>query len=148
MKLLPSSPLDLIILKGHLLIEEQLRHIIDERVKNPKALRKADLDCHECICLVEAFFPTDFEPWLWPALRKLNKIRNNIAHKVEWPGVNDSLREFVRSFPVGSLDLLSDDQTRFEFTLWSLFEAVSALVEYPSAVVLELRLPGRNEDQT
>lgn len=44
LKLLPhGKDLDLIILKAHLLIEDQLRQLISERLKNPASLDDAGL---------------------------------------------------------------------------------------------------------
>jgi len=144
LKLMPSgSDIELVVLKAHLLVEEQLRQVIDERVKTPTALKDARLECHQCICLVEAFFPEDVKPWLWKALKKLNNIRNAVAHSIEPKGLQDKLDDFVRSvrsrFPnIKNFPRIRNERDRLEFTLWSLFTTVSGLVEYPSAVVLEL----------
>ena len=127
----------LVVLKGHLLIEEQVRQIVDERLKNPDALIDTRIDCHQAICLAQAFFPVDFQPWLWAALKKLNTIRNDIAHKLEAKGLSDKIKDFVTSFPSGFADAPADADS-FEMTLWSLFVAVSDLVETPSAQIIEL----------
>ena len=128
---------DLVLLKAHLLIEEQVRQIVDERLKNPSALIDTRIDCHQAICLAQSFFPVDFQPWLWSALKKLNKIRNDIAHKLEPKGLDDKIKDFVASFPSGFADT-AVDADRFELTLWSVFVAVSDLVETPSAQIIEL----------
>lgn len=128
---------DLVLLKAHLLIEEQVRQIVDERLKNPRALIDTRIDCHQAICLAQSFFPADFQPWLWSALKRLNKIRNDIAHTLEPKGLDDKIKDFVASFPSGFLDV-PGDASSFELTLWSMFVAVSDLVETPSAHILEL----------
>ena len=144
LKFLPhGQDFTLVILKGHLLIEEQVRRIIDERVKNPDAVEKAKLDCHQAICIAKALCPKEQEPWLWEAAIKLNKIRNKIAHKVEPVGLDDRIDDFVNSVPSG-LYFSEDKQGRFEGALWSLFEAVSSLVEWPTATVYEL-VKGKDE---
>lgn len=138
LQLLPhGKDVDLVILKAHLLIEEQLRHIIDERVRNRDALDDARLGFHQCACLVEAFFPPDFEPSLWQAVKKLNKIRNKIAHEIEPTALQNTLDDLVNSFPSG-FGKIKGNIERLELTLWSLFVAVSDLIQYPSAMVLEL----------
>ena len=145
LKLLPhGKDLTLVILKGHLLIEEQVWQIIDERVGKPDALRKnVKFDCHQAICIAEALCPQEQEPWLWEAVKKLNKIRNEIAHKTEPVGIEDRVDDFVNSVASG-LYFSEDKQGRFEGALWSLFEAVSSLVERPTATVLEL-VKGKDE---
>jgi hypothetical protein len=127
----------LVVLKAHLLIEEQVRQIVDERITNPKALADARLDCHQCICLAQAFFQSDSKQWLWTSLKKLNKIRNDIAHNIEPKGLQDRLSDFVEIFPTALAQ--EDETTKFEMALWSLFVAVSDLVENPTASVVALK---------
>lgn len=137
LKLLPHGQgLTLVTLKGHILIEEQVRAIIDAHVRIPEAVTKAELTCHQAICIAEAFCPKEQEPWFWSAVRKLNKIRNEIAHNSEPSGLEDRVDDFVRFFPSG-LDA-EDRESRFELTLWSLFERVSALAEPSAATIPEV----------
>lgn len=139
--LLPSGKeLDLVILKAHLLIEEQVNVVIDQRLKSAGALKKARLESFQRICLAESFFPSDFQPWLWPALTKLNKLRNDIAHQISPAGIDASIDHIIKSVP-GASDIGAAANTRqgkFEITLWSLFDAVSELVESRKASVVEI----------
>lgn len=129
----------LVVLQAHLLIEEQLRQLVSERLKNTRAIEEADLDFHQCACVAQSYFPPDHLPWLWAGVKKLNKIRNDIAHKLEPKGLQDRMDELVSSFPSG-VKVFDDEISRFELTLWSLFTAVSELVETPSATVVPLRI--------
>lgn len=137
LKLLPhGQDLTLVILKGHLLIEEQVRQLIDERVKIPQSLGDARLTCYQAICIAEAFCSEE-QKYIWDAVKKLNNIRNELAHKTEPVGLDDRIDDFVQS--VRSLNLDEEnEQKRIEFTLWALFEAVSSLVERPTATMFEL----------
>ena len=102
LKLLPhGKETELVLLKGHLLIEEQIYKIIDERLINPSALKDARITSYQAICLAQSFFPSDFKPWLWGALIKLNSLRNKVAHNIELSGMNDSIDHFVNSYPWG-----------------------------------------------
>lgn len=141
LSVLPSGrELDLVILKAHLLIEEQVNAFIDERLTNAGALKKAELNSFQRICLAESFFPSDFKPWLWPALTKLNKLRNDIAHKISPAGIHARIDHIIKSIP-GADDignLANTRQGQFELTIWSLYDAVSNLVESPKGSVIEL----------
>lgn len=128
----------LVVLQAHLLIEEQLRQLVEERLKNIHAIDEAALDFHQCACVAQSFFPPDHLPWLWTGVKKLNKIRNHIAHKLDSKGLQDRMDDLVNSFPSG-FKAFDDEISRFELTLWSLFAAVSDLVETPSAKVVPLR---------
>lgn len=126
------------VLQAHLLIEEQLRQLVSERLKNTRAMEEADLDFHQCACLAQSFFPPDHLPWVWAGVKKLNKIRNDIAHRLEPKGLQDRMDDLVNSFPSGFKEF-DNEISRFELTLWSLFTAVSDLVETPSAKIVPLR---------
>ena len=131
---------ELVLLKGHILIEEQVRTLIDRRLCNSKALCEpnARLNCHQAIQLAKAFFPPDYQPELWNAVAKLNTMRNDIAHNIlQRESLNDQISAWVESFPTGFSDY-TDKALRFEFTLWSLFDAMSELVDTPNAEVIHL----------
>ena len=135
---------ELVLLKGHILIEEQVRLLIDRRLRNPEALREANagLECHQAIQLAKAFFPPGYQAEVWRAIAKLNTMRNDIAHRIlPRKNLDDRISAFVESFPTGFHDL-TDKAMRFEFTLWSLFDAVSELVDTPNAEVLQLAPAG------
>lgn len=145
--LLPRGQgIELLLLKAHLLIEEQVRQIVKERLKNPSVLDDARIECHQAICIAQAFFPPDFQPWLWDGLKKLNRIRNEIAHNVEPIGLDDRVEHLVTTYPFGYRHADDDKIARFEISMWSLFNAVSELVESPTAKILNIVSP--NEEAT
>lgn len=129
-ELLPREDITLIILKGHLLIEEQLWKVISSRLRKPGALRDSRITSYQAICLAEAFCPEDKD--LWQSAKKLNKIRNEIAHNVIAPaGLNDRIDDFVDS--IGWLDTKKTSRhDLFGLALWSLFIAISSLTENAS----------------
>lgn len=132
LRLLPhGKDPELVLLKGHLLIEEQIRALIDRRLQNPQALKEANarLETHQAIHLAKAFFPPGHMVEIWRAISKLNTLRNDIAHNlVERGSLWDRIEAWVQSAPTGAKDF-DDSTTRFEITLWALFEAVSSLVD-------------------
>ena len=94
-RLLPrSGDLTILLLKGHLLVEELLRQLIDSSLMKPSALKDARLETHQCICLAEALFHDRSSTWIWDALRKLNGIRNKLAHNLEPPGLDSKIVDF------------------------------------------------------
>ncbi len=87
------------VLKGHLIIEEQLRFLLDRLLFHPEALRGdkgASFDCHQVICLVQANTKyTHEEPWTWQAAKRLNKIRNSLAHNLAPASVDVKIQSLV-----------------------------------------------------
>jgi hypothetical protein len=99
-----GSDLTLQALKGHLLVEELLREILEMQLPTPLALKGnkgASFDCHQVICLVEAITPQSQNvPWIWIAAKKLNNIRNDLAHQLSPAGLQHKitdLGQFVMS---------------------------------------------------
>jgi hypothetical protein len=131
---------EFVLLKGHILIEEQIYTLINRRLRNPDALREANaaLDSIQAIRLAQSFFPPGHQIQLWDAILKLNKMRNDIAHNLlPRQSLNDRISDWVRSFPSG-FNEIPDADLRFEVSLWSLFDAVSELVDTPSAELLHI----------
>lgn len=124
-RLPPGRDMTLMVLKGHLLIEEQVRAIIDLHVEKPEAVRRAKLDDYQAICLAEAFLPLPREPWLWVSVKKLNTLRNEIAHKIEPGDIDHRIDDLAVSVRPEVEE--QDRQKRLERTLWSMFERVSRL---------------------
>lgn len=89
----------LVILKGHLLIEQKVREFISERMLTPKALDAAQLETHQAICLAEALtLPNDMPKSLWETVKQLNTLRNRIAHEVEYAGIKDRIANIQKTY--------------------------------------------------
>ncbi|MBD0785829.1 hypothetical protein HUO09_05715 [Vibrio sp. Y2-5] len=82
-----SGDTTLQILKGHILAEEKVREVVRLQLPHRQALigsQGATFDCHQMICLAEAITPeSPKQEWLWIALKKLNRLRNYLAHQIE-----------------------------------------------------------------
>ena len=94
-KHLPSlDDTTLIVLKGHLLIEEQLISILESSLRYPKALDETRLTFAQRLSLVKALKYRDKNSWVWEAIAQLNAIRNDLAHKLEPARLNEKMEEF------------------------------------------------------
>lgn len=130
----------LVLLKIHLLVEQQIRAFVDERLPNPDALASARLTFNHVACLAEAISREDIHPNVWSAVRKLNQMRNDIAHKLVPTRVEQQLREFcalvgapARPEAKGA-DLLSD----FGFSAMALHNEIALFVKRRPAQVVQL----------
>ncbi|EMD1174382.1 hypothetical protein VP758_000879 [Vibrio harveyi] len=99
-----DNDLTLKILKGHLLAEEALRELFHLQLRKPEALKGnqgTSLECHQVICLLEAMLPKNEKiDWVWVATKKLNSLRNKLAHNLEPSGMQhkvDDLTKYVMS---------------------------------------------------
>jgi hypothetical protein len=64
-QLLPHQDLTLIILQGHLLIEEQLLAAVYESVPFPNPIREGRLRYRDLSAIAKALFYRSDEQWLW-----------------------------------------------------------------------------------
>lgn len=85
----------LCILKGHLLIEEQLFELIKLKSIKPDALKDSKLTFYQKLCIVEALYRTSKTKWYYNATKKLNKLRNDLSHALEPKGFDKRLRSFL-----------------------------------------------------
>ena len=134
-----GADVDLLILKAHLLVEEQVNALIRERLKSPDVLLQEErFESIYRICLAQSFFEPGHWPWLWRSIGQLNKLRNRVAHQIDPKGRDNIMEDIVQSIPSTAGKDSRPLQERFEFALWFLFEAISSLVEPERASVLEL----------
>lgn len=103
-RLMPKTDdLTLVVLKSHLLIEEQFNELIDWLFVNPKAMRARGLRFFDRINIVRACFaPTDRAQGCFDLVERLNTIRNKIAHHVEHPDVERLIDEFIRDVDISA----------------------------------------------
>ena len=152
-KLLPrGEDFSLLILKLHLLVEEQVRAFVDERITNRAALENAKLECHQAICLAEALSAEDIHPNVWDAARKLNSLRNYIAHNLEPKGVFDRMNHICSLIGLPSDLLKIEGKTpeqaaveNFSFAVSMLYNEISLFVKRKPAAVLSIV---QNESET
>ena len=95
-----SADITLQVLKGHLILEETLRDLLDALLVNPKALtgkKGISLTCHQVICLAQALTPIPFDSysWLWTSAKELNSLRNDLAHKLSPSGIEEKINSFI-----------------------------------------------------
>lgn len=99
-RLLPDvDDATLIVLKGHLLIEEQLNDILYDTCLLPKYIDDARLSFYQKIMLIRSLIGQDLkgnateDPWR--SLEALNSVRNQLAHHLEPKDVEDRIDKFV-----------------------------------------------------
>ena len=95
--LLSLQDTELILLKGHLLLEEQMTTLIESYLKKPKGLEKIRLSfaqkAYLLFCLTQLSLTTnDLE-----VILELNRIRNRLAHDADFEKNHDDLRRWACS---------------------------------------------------
>ena len=91
-----TDDLTLLVLKGHLLIEELISSTIDGLLPNPDALSAVQLTCFARIRLLMSMLPDDeIREGTLEAFEKLNAIRNKFGHMLDPPQIEDHIGAFI-----------------------------------------------------
>ncbi len=110
----PGDP-TYIVLKAHLLAEEMLRTFLQKQASHPDTLREAELEFYQLLVLCQAFHRHIGPDWWgWRALRKLNSIRNSLAHNLEPKDVKDRILDFSQ-FMADSIGATTESEIGIEY---------------------------------
>lgn len=91
-----KKDLDLIILKGHLIVEERINEVLEKKLK-PNLFKKVkDLRFPTRLVLLQIVvnFDKTFDQF-FEAVEKLNGLRNKMAHNLESPELEKRVKEVV-----------------------------------------------------
>src|SRR5438477_12372158 len=69
---LRSNNFTLVVLKGHLLLEETVNRLLAALLREPEAIEGANLRFHQKLCVIRALFPAGRGDRLYDAAEKLN----------------------------------------------------------------------------
>jgi len=84
-----------LVLKAHLLAEEVLYRFIESQAHRPGHLIDARLGFAQLVALCRSFHRFSKEDWwVWAALKKLNSLRNLLAHSLEPKDLQNRIVDF------------------------------------------------------
>jgi hypothetical protein len=96
-KFLPGKkkhPLEILVLRGHLLIEREIHALIAAKFVRPKVFDPGRYFFSDIARLAEALYGDSVPEWVWKETKDLNTIRNSLAHNL----IDDTLRPRVERF--------------------------------------------------
>ena len=74
--------LEVIVLRAHLLIERQVKRVVEDRFLKPKAYDLSRTKFSAALRLAEALYGDQLPLWVWRAIQELGIIRNSLAHQL------------------------------------------------------------------
>lgn len=93
-KLLPETKdVEVVVLKGHLIVEEMLYAIAEEHCSDVKAFREARLTFAQLLNVTRAMVRLPVLETCAPIIRKLNSLRNQLMHNLEPGGLDERVYE-------------------------------------------------------
>ena len=103
-----TDDVSLVVLKGHLIIEEMLLAIVENHCATPSKLEHAKLSFSQLLHVTQALVRQPAHDELWSAIAQLNRIRNSLVHNLEPEKIDkelSALNQFCHSddepFPEG-----------------------------------------------
>jgi hypothetical protein len=134
---MPSEELTLIILKGHLLVEEQMNKFIDASLSDAgEAFRKCKfpfggrLEFAKRLLVPKAEFPSADATFsgVWRGVAELNDLRTKIAHNPEVPDLDSLCAAFVKKrSPSEMIDEARDEPTRLKAAIGDIVVVLAGL---------------------
>src|SRR6185369_12433904 len=98
-RLMPrTQDLTLIILKGHLLLEEQLQQFLDDLSRKPDALKDARLTFFQRWRLTQAITGYSRTNNIGRFIEGASKLRNRLAHILEVADLDDAVDRLLMAF--------------------------------------------------
>ena len=100
-KFLPGNkkhPIEILVLRGHLLIEGELRGLIQAKLQRPKVFDLYNMKFSTTMRLAEALYGDTVTNWIWEATKQLNTIRNSLAHNLTDDTLLPQIKRFITFF--------------------------------------------------
>ena len=134
----------LIVLKGHLLIEDLMREYCASKVDKSSELEKAKLTFPQVSYLTRSLQKYEAPSWVWGAVSKLNGLRNGLAHNLtprNYESKRDEFTEFVRSENKGDLfEQFPRDFERLGVAIFMIYTALSVNLRFKPKGLLTLAM--------
>lgn len=113
-KYLPADetfPIELIVLRGHLLIEEELREIVRAKFVNPNAYDLRETKYSTLLRLAHALYGDSIPEWKWRVAHEFNVLRNSLAHHLEDDTVEPRVERVVKLYRANDKDFAFVEKT-------------------------------------
>jgi len=124
---------ELLILKGHLLIERLLERFHAQNLTQASRLAEAKLTFAQKLAIASALRDNSGDDWLWEAITALNRLRNELVHQLPNPRFEDLRTAFLtlveNSPELPELEPPSDIHDRLHRAIFSIHEAMSHRVD-------------------
>jgi hypothetical protein len=98
-----------IILRGHLLMEELLDEVIAASLRHPSAVRDARLTFFQKLCICQAIIGQVGGGHIWRAVKELNKLRNAVSHRLPDSALAAKLDPSLKAFFEDDFDQIPTD---------------------------------------
>ena len=87
---------ELIVLKGHLILEEQLNNFLAYFVNDFEKFLKIGFSFERKVALLSCLIPKQIaKDEIWEQLREINRLRNKLTHNLRFPQYEQQLKRWA-----------------------------------------------------
>lgn len=127
-KLLPSTAdIELVVLKGHLAIEEFMYFSLQDHVQDFKWVKEAKLTFNQLACILRSMNKMEGLIEAYNAILALNSLRNKYAHSLRGEGTAVQITKLRQAVPSISKKNESDDIQFIKATVGYIIGMISIL---------------------
>ena len=135
---MPEDDITLVVIKGHLLLEQQVKNIFYSKFENPIILKNTKFDVNQIINLTEACFEQSTRnDYFWKCIKKLNNIRNDMAHNLENKGFEHKVNDLISIYNKVSYSSVTNDISTLEKLKSCIFGLAAELISLASKAMEE-----------
>ena len=137
-KYLPAGqkyPLELLVLRGHLLIEEQLQELVAAKFLNKKAFDINSAKYSTVLRLAHALYDDALKPWEWEVVHQINVVRNSLAHSLRDDTLDNRIQKKIFA-------VFQREDPTFAYAKDNLMEKLNYCLSYIHTQLLRLRHGG------
>ncbi len=91
-------PVEVLILRGHLLVEREIHRLVREKFQRPKVFELSRMPFRAVLLLAEALYGSNIPDWVWEDTKELNTIRNSLAHHLKDDMLTPRIKRFISRF--------------------------------------------------
>ncbi|MDH5534915.1 MAG: hypothetical protein OEZ08_04985 [Betaproteobacteria bacterium] len=125
-----ALPVELLVLRGHHLVEEELREVVRAKFIKSKAYDLRETKYSTLLRLAQALYGDEIPDWKWRVAHEVNVLRNSLAHHLEDETVEPRIDRVCKLYRANDKDFAfveSTDLSRLAYCFADLHTALLRL---------------------
>ncbi len=113
-----TDDLSLIVLKGHLLIEEMLIDVRDKLLPHAEYLDSVNINFNQLLHVIRSAIESKHDHKSWDLIIEFNRLRNKLVHNLEPPELKSLLSQLFNVYsqtqPCDEIQICKDGETKLD----------------------------------
>lgn len=127
-----TKDITMIILKGHLLVEQEMNDILDDNLTESKALLDARMTFSHRLAVIKSIYGSfNRSKFPYTQIKKLNALRNQLVHNIEPKDLEKNIVAFVQE--------IEDRESKVKFSKMKLENRLKRSIAYLCGLIYGYR---------